>query len=193
MARSDSNRITDGSLAVAVVRDLRQISNWFESSQVVRGYRRLAAKLGTTARASILHRWLAKAPDHDASVVDLRETYTIGPIITTLDRLQPQLGQAWCSSTLGKTVADVVLAAKEAPIRTVSVVLVAAVLTNSLVAAITESLTIAEILIRTALLTIAFAGVRVRVSLDALARARTIQILEAVLEPPESPDERRRD
>ena len=64
---------------------------------------KLAATLRTLShyvRASYLYRWLTAEPDPEIVVIDLRETYTVGPFIALLDRVQPSVESAWSTSTL---------------------------------------------------------------------------------------------
>ena len=127
MAQSDSSP-TETSIVVAVVRDLRDLGRWLESSTVVRTYRRFSTKLGTAAsnsalshlvallgawiRASYLYRWLTKEPEPDVVVIDLRETYTVGPVIALLDRLAPFVGRMWRGSRASQLVETLQTSAK---------------------------------------------------------------------------------
>lgn len=51
-------------------------------------------------RASRLYRCLTAEPEPDVIVIDLRETYTIGPIVSVLDALILRMGQFWRNSGL---------------------------------------------------------------------------------------------
>jgi len=51
-------------------------------------------------RHSFLYRWLTKEPDPDVVVIDLRETYTVGPVIALLDRIAVPLGRSYRVSGL---------------------------------------------------------------------------------------------
>jgi len=51
-------------------------------------------------RHSFLYRWLTKEPDPDVIVIDLRETYTVGPLIAVLDRIAVPLGRSYRASGL---------------------------------------------------------------------------------------------
>ena len=51
-------------------------------------------------RHSFLYRWLTKEPDPDVIVIDLRETYTVGPVIALLDRIAVPLGRSYRVSGL---------------------------------------------------------------------------------------------
>jgi hypothetical protein len=53
-------------------------------------------------RHSFLYRWLTKEPDPDVIVIDLRETYTVGPFITVLDRLAPTVARMWQGSVVAR-------------------------------------------------------------------------------------------
>lgn len=70
------------------------------SSTVTEGSRLVAAAraVGTWARQSFLYRWLTKEPDPEVIVIDLRETYAVGPIITLLDRVGARLVPWWHAS-----------------------------------------------------------------------------------------------
>lgn len=92
-------------------------------SAAIEGSRVLAipSALGTTAhharvtqyfrrlrrwgRHSFLYRWLTKEPEPDVIVIDLRETYTVGPLLAGLDRLAGPLDRSYRHSKL-RSVAD---------------------------------------------------------------------------------------
>ena len=62
---------------------------------------RLAATLRTLEhwlRASYCYRWLTAEPDPDVIVIDLRETYAVGPFIALLDRIRPSVERTWYGS-----------------------------------------------------------------------------------------------
>ncbi|MEF8886409.1 MAG: hypothetical protein V5A30_01290 [Haloarculaceae archaeon] len=63
-----------------VTRDLRAVKRW--------------------GRQSFLYRWLTKEPDPSVVVIDLRETYTVGPVIAVLDRFAVPLGRSYRASGL---------------------------------------------------------------------------------------------
>ena len=66
--------------------------------------RSLAGRLSGWVRASSLYRWLTGEPDPDVVVIDLRETYAVGPVIALLDRLAAPLGRLYRDSTLQRLV-----------------------------------------------------------------------------------------
>ncbi|WP_224333827.1 hypothetical protein [Haloprofundus halobius] len=78
-------------------------------SRVVRNARSAADRFAVIAdRArplvtnSYLYRWLTTEPDPEVIVIDLRETYTVGPFIRLLDRLAPPIRRAFEHSTVGR-------------------------------------------------------------------------------------------
>lgn len=66
--------------------------------------RSLAGRLSGWVRASYLYRWLTAEPDPDVVVIDLRETYAVGPVIALLDRLAAPFGRLYRASTLQRLV-----------------------------------------------------------------------------------------
>ncbi|WP_135829670.1 hypothetical protein [Halorussus halobius] len=194
---------TDTSVVVAVARDLRDLSRWLESSSVARLYRRASTGAATAAtnstlayllgllvtwtRESFLYRWLTKEPDPEVVVIDLRETYTVGPFIAILDRVVPSIQRWWSNADTRNAFDRTVSTLRNGPIRALGVVVTAAVLTDLLAVAVTGSLSPTGLLARAVALACALAATRVRASWDALARARTVQLLASALEPPEPP------
>jgi hypothetical protein len=60
--------------------------------------------LATWVRGSWLYGWLTAEPDPDIIVIDLRETYTVGPVIAVIDRLAGWVGPRWRDSALQRRV-----------------------------------------------------------------------------------------
>ena len=71
------------------------------------------SRLIDATRNSFLYRWLTNEPEPGVIVVDLRATYTVGPIIEILDRLVDALAPLWRTSTL-KRATDALVALGEA-------------------------------------------------------------------------------
>jgi hypothetical protein len=59
---------------------------------------------------SYLYRWLTAEPEPDVVVIDLRETYTVGPFIRLLDATVEWLYPYWEASTLRRGVDASVIA-----------------------------------------------------------------------------------
>lgn len=60
---------------------------------------RVGAAIGNVARNSFLYRWLTAEPDSEVVVIDLRETWTVGPFLTVLERSVQTLGSYWAGAT----------------------------------------------------------------------------------------------
>jgi len=141
-------------------------------------------------RNSVLYRWLTKEPEPDVIVIDLRDTYAVGPVIAVLDRLRPVAERIWQSSGLRTLTTGTARALRDAPVRTVSVAAAAAVAANAALLALTGSLSTPALLARAVALGLALAGTQITTPWEALASARSVRLLRAALEPPEPPDER---
>lgn len=86
MSRLDRWTVT--SRARAGLDTVRQtVTRWVDHAQVVATAETVGARLATVARDSWLYRWLTAEPDPQVVVIDLRETYTVGPLIAALDRV----------------------------------------------------------------------------------------------------------
>ncbi|WP_135820700.1 hypothetical protein [Halostella litorea] len=57
-----------------------------------RGGRAVTRTAGRWIRGSWLFQWLTAEPDPEVIVIDLRETYTVGPFVRILDRIVPVVG-----------------------------------------------------------------------------------------------------
>lgn len=55
--------------------------------------------LADATRHASLYRWLTAEPEPDVIVIDLRETYTVGPVVALLDRLLDALAPVWRHSS----------------------------------------------------------------------------------------------
>lgn len=68
---------------------------------------RLLRVLARWTRSSYLFRWLTKEPDPEVIVIDLRDTYTVGPFIAILDWIITVLEPAYRRSRLQTAGAQV--------------------------------------------------------------------------------------
>jgi hypothetical protein len=69
-----------------------------DTSRLVSAVDRVGSTLGSWTRSSWLDGWLTTEPDPDVVVIDLRETYTVGPLIAALDRVAGWVGPRWRGS-----------------------------------------------------------------------------------------------
>jgi hypothetical protein len=155
---TESQRVADGSLLVALAHAATtQLRAWVAASWLANASATLATTLDAATRSSalagalrtladytchsFLYRWLTKEPEPDVVVIDLRETYAVGPLIALLDRLAPTLERTWRVSR-----------------------------TDHLFEALQKS-----------------------ASGEWISDSKTVRLLAAALEPPEPPDEERRE
>ena len=75
-----------------------------DGSWTVDAARTLGARTSAFAQGSYCYRWLTKEPDPEVIIIDLRETYAVGPFITLLDKLIPHVKDAWRQSRVGSVV-----------------------------------------------------------------------------------------
>lgn len=69
-------------------------------SRLVGSLQAVGARLAHMARHSFLFRWLTKEPEPAVIVIDLRETWTVGPIIQLLDWMIGRIAPYWEGSAL---------------------------------------------------------------------------------------------
>lgn len=157
-----------------------------EESRIYQLVNALGERLTAYVRGSFLYRWLTAEPEPEVIVIDLRETWTVGPFIVLLDRLIECSQTSVIGSTLisvGSTLADRTLAA---PIRMAGFVALAAALVFALLAVVAD---------RTALLVVV-GGLLVAGTLALfetrswaeLRGTRPIELLVAAFEPPAPPE-----
>ena len=144
------------------------------------------------ARASWLYRWLTTEPDPEVVVIDLRETYVVGPILGMLDRLFSVIASGWSQARSGTLLEQVHETIEARPVRTVSLAVLAAIVTNLVLTVVRGSLTTTTVGVRLIAASLALAGTRVNASWDDVTDSWTYSLLVTLLEPPEPPDERER-
>jgi hypothetical protein len=74
-------------------------------SATVEFFETLSSRSGAVVRRSYLYRWLTKEPEPEVVVIDLRETWTVGPVIAALDRVLTRVEPYWEQSAV-KTALD---------------------------------------------------------------------------------------
>ena len=157
-----------------------------DRSLLVRGTRRVETKLSRWFRGSRIVRWFIAEPEPEVIVIDLRETYTVGPVLRGLDRVSrsaSRLGErtgaiAAISRAGSRVVAE--------PLRVTGYLLLVVAL-GGLTAALASNGSIGGWLI---LFGLALLATRERRSASELADTRVGAALIAAFEPPEPPDER---
>jgi hypothetical protein len=147
------------------------------------------ATLGQWARSSFLYRWLTAEPDPDVIVIDLRETYTVGPVLAILDAVLAPLARAWRGASVESAAQSLEAHLRRHPVRVVSLLVLVALLTELGVTLVFRSPSQTGLGVRLLFVGIALAGTRIGISWDECTDSVTYRALVAALEPPEPPSE----
>ncbi|MFD1585907.1 hypothetical protein ACFR9U_02855 [Halorientalis brevis] len=140
-------------------------------------------------RDSWLYRWLTKEPDPDVVVIDLRETWTISPILAVLDRVVGAVATADERLGLSRAAQAGAETVRSAPLRVLGTIAFVAVFVNTLAAVALGGLSDAGLGSRLLVLAVATLATRVDATWDELRDGRVGSLLLALFEPPEPPDE----
>ncbi|MDS0282267.1 hypothetical protein [Haloarcula onubensis] len=83
----------------------KRLSQASEGAVLVGAAESLAGRLEALVRNSRCYRWLTAEPNPDVIVIDLRETYTVGPFIGLLETVARPVERAWSNSGLESAAA----------------------------------------------------------------------------------------
>ena len=136
---------------------------------------------------SWLYRWLTAEPEPEVIVIDLRETWTAGPIIEWVDNTLRAIAPATLTSGAVVTAARLRNRLRTRPIRTVSLGLIGVGLIALLVLLTTPEPTGPTLLLVIAVLVLALRGTQSTRTWSELQDTRWYHILADAFEPPEPP------
>src|SRR6056297_722495 len=102
--------------------------------------RELGNKLTSYVRASYCYQWLTAEPEPDVIVIDLRETYTVGPFIRLLDTVIDELETGYANSQAESIISKITAAIQAQPIRLLGIVGLACVPLSLLTLTLTGSI-----------------------------------------------------
>lgn len=143
-----------------------------------------AARVSDAAANSRLVDWLTKEPEPEVIVIDLRETWTIGPVLAVLDRLLAGLSRAYAGSRVRGPVERATTRFRERPIRVVSGVLFVFVLAHLVWSALVAAGSVGSNLVHLGGLVLAGLGLRETRSWTAIRRSAAVELLRRLFEPP---------
>ncbi|MFC7047247.1 hypothetical protein ACFQH6_19210 [Halobacteriaceae archaeon GCM10025711] len=178
----------DSRLVQATHRAEQSVERWYADSTL----HRTGSALARWTRHSYLYRWLTAEPEPEVVVIDLRETWTVGPVLRVLDWVIDRVERTYRGSASQRAVEATANRIYDAPVRTMSVVLAVAVLANLLVTVVTTPFATGGIAVRVAVLVFAALGTRSSLSWPELRKTLPVRLLVRALEPPELPDEETR-
>ncbi|OLZ40776.1 hypothetical protein A6E15_07135 [Natrinema saccharevitans] len=152
--------------------------------------RELGETIGRYVRASYCYRWLTAEPDPAVIVIDLRETYTVGPIVRLLETAIDELETGYVNSRAARIVAALAVPVRAEPLRLLGVLGLAWVAVS--LVGLTLLGVLSKLLFAAHLVAIvpAAAALRSTHSLADLRESRPVTLLARALEPPEPPESR---
>jgi len=136
---------------------------------------------------SFIYRWLTAEPEPEVIVIDLRETWTVGPIIELIDRLLEELTESAQTSTLISGVHHIATAFRERPVNVVSFGVIASALGVLLVGGLTQSLSIVSAVVAILMALVGLFGLGSQRTLNDIVETKPAQMLISAFEPPEPP------
>lgn len=157
-----------------------------DSSRLYRALTAATDRLSGFVRGSFLYRWLTAEPDPEVIVIDLRETWTVGPFISVLDYLFDAFERSAVGSILirgGSTALDRTLAAPVRMAGFVALALAALAVPSAVVLDRTAAL-----FVGVGLLVAGALALFERRSWEDFRGTRPVELLVAAFEPPEPPE-----
>ena len=149
---------------------------------------RLWKQTADAVRDSFLYRWLTAEPDPDVIVIDLRETWTVGPFIRLLDAVLDRVLPALDDSRLATAARAAVRYTLAAPVAVGGLAVLVAGLGLGLASVAGGTLRTTRLGVAAGLVAAGAVATRERRSWEELRETRPVELLVAALEPPEPPD-----
>ena len=141
-------------------------------------------------RNAWLYRWLTAEPDPDVIVIDLRETWTVGPILSVIDRGVSGLASKRDSSRSLKLLDQIHHHARARPLQLVGLGLGTVAFALAVTIALSATASTPLIILTAVLAVVAVICSRLPWSWETLQETRGYQALAAAFEPPEPPERR---
>ena len=161
-----------------------------EDSRLYQALSAAMERLSSVVRASYLYRWLTAEPDPDVIVIDLRETWTVGPVIAILDWLFAQFEDAAKGSRIVALATTGYERTLAAPLRVGGLAALVAAALAGLLGVVSGGRT--TLFVAAALLAIGTLGLFEDRSWAELRQTRPVELLVAALEPPTPPESAQR-
>lgn len=174
-----------------IVRFLESLPERTTAAVEASGLRRLGGAISQWVQASYCYRWLTAEPDPDVIVIDLRETYTVGPIIRILEWVGDRLADGYANSRTEPAVSRVGTTVQAQPIRALGAMGLVCVPVSLLALTLFGALSVALFAGHLVTAVLSAAALRSTRSLAELRESRPISLLVAALEPPEPPESHR--
>lgn len=163
-----------------------RIDRAVDNSSVVRVTRGIESTLGRWGRGSRLVQWFLAEPDPEVIVIDLRETYTVGPLLRVLDRVAAIASRIDDRTGISDGVSRLAAIVTSAPLVVLGVLL-ASIALGGIVTTIVADGAFGGWLI---LLGLAMLATRETRTASELATTRVGKAVIAAFEPPDPPERR---
>lgn len=187
-AREVRHRVEQAYTTAATRRTLQAITDGFQipvqTSITYRGF--IYAR--RTLYRSRLYQWLTAEPDPDVIVIDLRDTWTAGPILTSLQSVISDNLQAVSTSWLTRFVIRGYTRFQQRPVRVISMGLIAVIVALFSGLGATGRLSPPFALVLAALLLLGLWGTQSSMSLADLQETRWWTLLQRAFTPPSPPE-----
>ncbi|WP_233559385.1 MULTISPECIES: hypothetical protein [unclassified Halorubrum] len=150
---------------------------------------RLGQWIAGAVRDSYLYRWLTAEPDPDVIVIDLRETWTVGPVIRLLDAAIDRLAPAVRESRVAGAVQTGATVTRQQPAVVAGLGLLVAGALVGVASVGAGTLGTTRLALTAVTLITGALATRERRSWTELRETRPVRLLLAALEPPEPQEE----
>lgn len=174
-----SNSLRDSSKTVDLLRRARH--------RIASTAARSSAVAQTVVSGSFIYRWLTAEPEPEVIVIDLRETWTVGPVIKLIDRLVGELTGSAQTSTLVGGARSVATTFREQPVNVVSLGIIVGGLGFLLVGGLTQSLSVVSAAVAILIALVGMFGLGSQRTLNDIQETKAAQLLISAFEPPEPP------
>lgn len=171
-----------------IVAALRSAGTVFGSSVERSTLGRATRAIEAATRSSFTYRWLTAEPQTEVVVVDLRETIVFGSLLAALEGPLETFLSKRTGSRLFEAGGRSIEYVEDAPVRALSIVVLAGLVTNLSVTIAAGSSTATGTSVTLGLVLLALLGLRVDSSLEDLRATRGARFLVALLEPPDPGD-----
>ena len=167
--------------------DGEETSATLAGSRVVSALRTTGTRVGSWVRHSALYQWLTAEPDPEVIVIDLRETWTVGPFLRVLDWVADRLVDAAAGSRVVTVARRSAAAARAAPLRVLGLVVVLlglVVAGSSLLGGVAPT----RLTVGAGITVLGLIAMRDDRNWTTLRETRPVALLIAALEPPDPPE-----
>lgn len=144
--------------------------------------------LQTATSNSGLYRWLTAEPEPEVIVIDLRETWSVGPVVEVIDRTLREVMPAVPTAALTGVGRRITSFGRHRPIRAGSLGVLTVVLLSLVGGIVLGTLSASVVGGLVAVAVAAVGGLRSRTTLEELRDNRVVCLLVAMFEPPEPPE-----